>query len=162
MEAFNLDDITGSALAERIIQNAVSDIRDKAEAKPGVDYITKLIEKNGLPMAIDSSAPYVVLDASLGRLGIGDRINAVHSAWDEEKGKPDPAVFLTTAKKLGVAPESSLVIEDAVSGVKAAKAAGMKVFAVPESHPEREGFKLADGVFESLAHITWIDIHNLK
>jgi len=53
------------------------------------------------------------------------------SAEDEERGKPDPAVYLTAARELGVAPTGCVAIEDSVRGITAALAAGMRVVAVP-------------------------------
>ena len=59
----------------------------------------------------------------------------VHSAEDEELGKPDPAIFLTTARLLGVGPGACVVFEDSAAGVLAAKGAGMACVAVPEADP---------------------------
>ena len=57
----------------------------------------------------------------------------MHSAEDEEYGKPHPAVFLTAAAKLGAPPQRCLVWEDAPAGVLAAKASSMTCIAVPEA-----------------------------
>jgi beta-phosphoglucomutase-like phosphatase (HAD superfamily) len=59
----------------------------------------------------------------------------VHSGEDEPVGKPDPAIFLTTARLLGVAPNRCVVFEDSAAGVLAAKRAGMACVAVPEADP---------------------------
>ena len=63
---------------------------------------------------------------------------------DTEKPKPDPDVFLFTAKKLGVLPACCLVIENSVGGVKAAKAAGMKCIAYQDPRVEKRDFSEAD------------------
>jgi beta-phosphoglucomutase len=76
---------------------------------------------------------------------------------DVKRGKPDPEVFLRAAKKLGAPPESCVVFEDAVAGVEAAKAGGMKCVAVTfvGHHPE-ENLRAAgaDLIVESLEHVT--------
>jgi sugar-phosphatase len=75
----------------------------------------------------------------------------VHSAQDEEYGKPHPAVFISAAKKLGVDPRRCLVWEDAPAGVLAAKAASMGCIAVPElGEAHHPAFGLADLVLTSL------------
>ena len=50
-----------------------------------------------------------------------------------QRGKPHPDIYLQTAKKLGIAPEACLVVEDALAGVAAARAANMRVAAIPDT-----------------------------
>ena len=81
----------------------------------------------------------------LDRLNLEGRFEAVCSAIDEPAGKPDPGVFLTTAGRLDVVPSMCLVLEDSPSGVQAARAAEMKVVAVPStSQFEDPQFEAAD------------------
>jgi len=72
-----------------------------------------------------------------------------------QRGKPDPDIYLLTAKKLGMAPEACLVIEDALAGVGAAKAANMRVAAIPDRRfvDPGEYEKEADYVLGSLSEI---------
>ena len=85
--------------------------------------------------------------------GLGGRFEVVHSAEEEERGKPHPAVYLSTARKLGIHPYRCLAIEDSINGVRSAKAAGMVCVAVPEARPPRGSFGGADLVLDSLAEI---------
>ena len=62
----------------------------------------------------------------LDRLGVRDRIDAIVTGEDVTRGKPDPQVFLLVAERLGAEPRHCVVIEDAVPGIEAARAAGMK------------------------------------
>ena len=62
--------------------------------------------------------------------GTGAFFNAIASMEDTERGKPDPQVFLVAAAKLGVPPPRCVVLEDAVAGVQAARAGGMKCIGV--------------------------------
>ncbi len=68
------------------------------------------------------------------------------------KGKPDPEIYLKTAKLLNVSPSNCLVFEDAVVGIDAAKAAGMKVIAVATTHPKEE-LQHADRIVENYKEI---------
>jgi beta-phosphoglucomutase-like phosphatase (HAD superfamily) len=72
-----------------------------------------------------------------------------------QQGKPHPDIYLRTAKNLGVAPEACLVIEDALAGVAAAKAAKMRVAAIPDTRfvDPREYENEADYVLGSLSEI---------
>jgi sugar-phosphatase len=77
------------------------------------------------------------------------------SAENEEFGKPHPAVFITAAKKLGVAPDKCLIIEDSPSGVIAARAAKGKVIAIPEAHNfDKPEMGIADIVLTDLTEIS--------
>jgi beta-phosphoglucomutase len=82
---------------------------------------------------------------------------AVVSMEDTQRGKPDPQVFLVAAQRLGVEPSQCLVMEDAVAGVEAAKAAGMRCIAVRfvGHHPaDRLKAAGADVVVESLEEVS--------
>jgi HAD superfamily hydrolase (TIGR01509 family) len=117
------------------------------EAARAVDYVRGL----GLRVALASSSPIRLIRAVLSLGGLADRFDAVLSAEDEERGKPDPAVYLSAARALGVAPEPCLALEDSINGVRSAKAAGMVCVAVPASPGDVEGFGDADLVLGSLA-----------
>lgn len=85
----------------------------------------------GYKTAIASSATVRKLLVNIEALGVPkDKLDVIICGSDVAKRKPDPEIFLTTAAKLGLAPRECLVIEDAISGVTAAKAAGMTCFAV--------------------------------
>ena len=97
---------------------------------PGVRALLEDLHAAGCDQAIGSSAPRENLDLIL-RLTQTERFfDAVVSQEDTQRGKPDPQVFLVAAAKLGVPPASCLVVEDAPSGVEAARAGGMKCIAV--------------------------------
>jgi len=78
--------------------------------------------------------------------------NVLISADDVARGKPDPEPYLKGAQRLAVAPQECLVIEDAVLGIQAAHAAGMKAIALASTHPAEE-LSEADAVADSLAGI---------
>ncbi|OWK36728.1 HAD family hydrolase [Fimbriiglobus ruber] len=106
-------------------------VRDHGVALlPGVAKLLAASAAAGWPQAIGSSAPRGNLDQLLGVTGTLHYFDAIVSGEDVTRGKPDPEVFLAAAHKLGVDPARCVVFEDAVAGVQAAKAAGMKCVAV--------------------------------
>ncbi|MCL2068541.1 MAG: HAD-IA family hydrolase [Oscillospiraceae bacterium] len=96
--------------------------------------ITELIEQlrgRGLKLAVASAADDVKVRVNLSCIGLGyDDFDAVITGSDVTKHKPDPQCFLMACEKLGGIPAQSLVVEDAVAGCKAAKAAGMACIGV--------------------------------
>lgn len=103
---------------------------------PGVERWLKRLKAEGWRQAIASSAPRLNLEAILAALHLEDYFDAVVSAEDVTRGKPDPQVFLTAARKLSVAPTRSVVVEDAPAGIEAAHRAGMRAVGVLSSHSE--------------------------
>jgi beta-phosphoglucomutase len=97
---------------------------------PGVERLLKAFTDRGWPQAVGSSAPRGNLDLLLSVTRTLPYFAAVVSGEDVTRGKPDPQVFLTAARKLGADPARCVVFEDAVVGVQAAKAAGMRCVAV--------------------------------
>jgi mannitol-1-/sugar-/sorbitol-6-/2-deoxyglucose-6-phosphatase len=116
------------------------------EAIAVIDYVDGL----GLRLALASSSPMSLIREVLSIGGLGDRFEVVLSAEEEERGKPDPAVYLSAARELGVAPERCLAVEDSINGARSAKAAGMVCVAVPVSGVT-DGFEGADLVLGSIA-----------
>lgn len=121
-------------VTDQIIRSVVDHVAREGEPMPGVAAALALIFDAGLPIAIASSSHEELIQAVVQRLGIGRYISLVCSGEDEAEGKPHPAVYLTTARRLGVLPEHCLALEDSPNGVLAAKAAGMFCIAVPDPH----------------------------
>jgi beta-phosphoglucomutase len=105
---------------------------------PGVRALLEGLHAAGFKQAIGSSAPRENLDLILRLTETRRFFAAIASAEDTQRGKPDPQVFQVAAAKLGAAPSRCVVVEDAVAGVQAAKAGGMKCIAVAfvGHHPE--------------------------
>jgi beta-phosphoglucomutase len=99
-----------------------------ADILPGVIYFLDELKRAGIKIAVGSSSKNS--PAILKRIGMSSLFDATADGNEIKKSKPDPEVFLLAAKKLGVAPANCLVVEDAVAGVEAAIAGGMKVLAV--------------------------------
>ncbi len=144
-------------LSDEIVDQVITMVKIDGRALPGVPEALELFASHDIPMAIASSATPDVIDAVMERLQLHNYILFSHSAVHERLGKPHPGVFLTTAKKLGVNPVDCLVLEDALSGIRAAKAAGMKCIAIPEhANRHKPEFKdEADLVLPSLTDLNW-------
>jgi sugar-phosphatase len=141
-------------VAVTIVDRVIDLVLTKGELKPGAAYAIDLCAERGLSLAVASSSQYRLIDAALAHFDLRDRFALVHSAEDEEYGKPHPAVFLTAAAKLGAVPRRCLVWEDAPAGVLAAKASSMACIAVPEHGEEHHpAFGLADLVVSSLLKV---------
>jgi mannitol-1-/sugar-/sorbitol-6-/2-deoxyglucose-6-phosphatase len=129
-------------------------ILEQGQAMAGLTTILEQIRHSDLRLAIASSSPKKLIQSVITKLAIGDYFESFYSGFDVPNGKPDPAVYLAAAAGLGLAPENCLAIEDSLAGIRSAKAAGMKVIAVPE--PESYGhekFDIADLKVRSLVEI---------
>lgn len=120
-------------VAAAIVHGVAEGIRKQGEPLPGALEAIRAVRD--VPHAIATSSPWPIIEAVVERLGLNVAI--VCSAEDESAGKPDPAVYLTAARRLGVRPEDCIAVEDSRAGVKSAKAAGMRVVAV-EPVPEAD------------------------
>ena len=127
-------------------------ISTRGQPLTGVYTILSMLSDRGLKLGLASSSPPRLIETVVCQLEIRKYFYVMCSAVNEERGKPDPAVYLTTARKLGVEPSDCIAFEDSVPGVRSAKAAGMSVVAVPTAGQlwEHE-FDSADLKLNSLA-----------
>jgi sugar-phosphatase len=136
--------------AAEIVDRVIELVRVEGSPKPFAVESVREARRRTEKLALASSSPERLIEATLGKLGIRDVFDAVVSASSEPYGKPHPGVYLTTAARLGgVAPTECVAIEDSLNGVIAAKAARMRCVAVPERADAR--FAIADVVLSSLA-----------
>jgi beta-phosphoglucomutase len=105
---------------------------------PGARELLAGLHNAGFRQAIGSSGPRANLELIQELIGVQNLFAAIVGAEQTQRGKPDPQVFQLAAELLGVPPERSVVFEDAVAGVQAARAGGMKCVAVRfvGHHPE--------------------------
>ena len=143
-------EVADTEVADRIIDRVIAHVQAEGEPMPGVTAAVALFERHGLRLAIASSSPLRMIDAVCDRLGL-DRIEVRCSAMDEVRGKPAPDVYLTAARRLGVAAAGCLALEDSPNGLASAKAAGMRCVAVPDPLLAADPrYREADLVLESL------------
>jgi beta-phosphoglucomutase family hydrolase len=95
------------------------------ETMPGVKKLIKYLHKNKFPLGLASSSYPDVINIILQKTNLKKYFGAVVDSQMAGASKPEPDIFLLTAKKLGVSPEKCVVIEDSTNGIRAAKSAGM-------------------------------------
>lgn len=143
---------SGEKVKEEVITEVISLVKQKGEALPGVYEVLDFFKRKNLPMAIASASPLTIISEVVKKLNIAAYFTIIHSAENEEYGKPHPAVYITTAKMMKAKPYECLVFEDSFNGVVAARAARMQVIAVPEDiHYGEPHFAAAHLVLKSMA-----------
>ena len=142
---------TPKEVENKIMLRMVELIRENGEPLPGVMETTHYLREKGVKIGLATSSYTVLIDAVLDTLGIRDRFDEIHSAENEQYGKPHPAVYITVADRLKVDPTRCLVIEDSLNGIISGKAAKMKVVCIPEKthHPEPK-LLVADYKFDDM------------
>jgi pseudouridine-5'-monophosphatase len=137
-----------------------------AEAMPGARALTAALRARSVPVAVATSSarPVYELKTTHHRPWFAG-FDVVVTGDDPRvaRGKPAPDIYLLAAHELGVAPARCVAVEDAPAGVDAARAAGMRVVAVPDPALGRERVAHADLVLETLAGVrpedlgvTWV------
>lgn len=117
-------------VGEWMIGGIVAKVRDHGvPIMPGAADLVTAVATSGLPYALVTSSQRRFVDAVLARTGL--RFPVVVCGSDVTRGKPDPEPYLLATARLGVPPSQSLVLEDSITGVTAAEAAGCFVVAVP-------------------------------
>jgi HAD superfamily hydrolase (TIGR01509 family) len=108
------------------------------------------------PLAVASSSNPELIEVVLDAAGLHDAIPIVVSSQEVPRGKPAPDVYLEAARRLGVDPHACAAVEDSHNGIRSAKAAGMRVVAIPNPHfpPDEEALAQADVVLRSVAELT--------
>ncbi len=130
----------------------------RLRAFPGAVELVHACRAAGRRVAVASSADRVKIEANLRHIGLPPAWwDAVVSAEDAARKKPAPDLFLAAARKLGLPPGACVVVEDAVNGVAAARAAGMRCVAVAHSFPP-EHLAAAEVVRASIAEVTPADL----
>ena len=117
----------------------------------GARELIGMFKEMGLPVALATCSTQNHIDAVMGKHGLRSSFDLLVSAAVGMPGKPHPEVFLRTATLLKVDPTRCLVFEDSFNGVVAAKAARMKVVAMPDSLEfDQDRFAAADLKIRSL------------
>lgn len=145
-------EVSAETLQCEVIASMLAIIPRKVKAKSGAPEILNYANKHGLPIAIASSSPISIIEAITKSQGWGNLVPVRCSAESVPNGKPAPDVYLEAARRLGVTPERCLALEDSPNGARAAVAACMTCYAVPDlAHTRIEAFdSITPFVFDNL------------
>lgn len=143
------------AMSLRYNEIMVGFFKNKAKLMEGAIEALDFFREKCLPIALASSSTTELISAFLDKFSLREYFTVIVSAEKETYGKPHPAVFLNTAKKMHCDPVNCLVLEDSFHGMIAAKAAKMQTIAVPDKHGLSDPrFGAADLVLSSLKGLT--------
>ena len=133
-------------------------VPSRLQAFPGAVEFVHRCREAGLLVAIASSADKIKVEANLSKIGLPVEFwDAVIWGEDVKKKKPAPDIFLLAAEELSTDPKYCIVVEDAVNGIDAAHAAGMRCVAVATTFPA-DKLREADVVRPDIAHIKISDV----
>ncbi|MHC2621168.1 HAD superfamily hydrolase (TIGR01509 family) [Bradyrhizobium huanghuaihaiense] len=148
-------------LGRRVRDSFIDDVRRAtalafdAELKP-IEGIHAALAEIDVPVCVASNGPMSKLTHALGLTKLLEHFEGrIFSAYEVGSWKPDPGLFLHAARTLGVHPSRCVVVEDSLSGVRAAKAAGMKVlgFTGGDSGAERELAEICDDLCHRMSDL---------
>jgi HAD superfamily hydrolase (TIGR01509 family) len=146
---------TPEEINDEVVRGMLERYRGRLPLIPGAaDAVRRLAAEFRLGVASSSNRP--LIETVLERARIADLFEAVVSSEEVAAGKPAPDVYLEAARRLGVDPHRCTAIEDSANGIRAARAAGMRVIAIPNTHypPAAAALGLADAVVAGPAELT--------
>jgi HAD superfamily hydrolase (TIGR01509 family) len=143
------------AISDEVVGRLERIYRDRLPLVDGALEAVKQLAASA-PLGLASSSNREIIDLFLQLSGLDDCFAVTVSSEEVERGKPAPDVYLEVLRRMGAEPSGSAAVEDSENGIRAAKAAGMRVVAVPNPHypPEPEALAEADDVVGSLHDLT--------
>jgi HAD superfamily hydrolase (TIGR01509 family) len=138
-----------------IVQRMLERYGEAPPLIPGaVEAVRRCAER--WPLAVASSSNPELIEVVLDVAGLHDVIPVVVSSQEVARGKPAPDVYLEAARRLSVDPKLCVAVEDSHNGIRSAKAAGMRVVAIPNPHfpPDETALAQADVVLHSIDELT--------
>jgi len=149
--AYQIDE-NPQTLANEAISNMCGMIAEHVVTRAGALELIEFLLAQNVPVAIASSSPKVIIDTVVETHGWRDVFRVRVSGDEVARGKPAPDVYLEAARRIGANPAETLALEDSVNGARAAVAAGMVCYAVPDlTHATHAMFDLVTPhVFDSL------------
>jgi HAD superfamily hydrolase (TIGR01509 family) len=118
---------------------------------PGLFSLLDALEQADIPKGIATSSCRELVDPCLEPFDLHGRFQFILTAEDIAQGKPNPEIYLTSARHFGVSPAEMMVLEDSHYGCRAAVSAGAFTVAVPSEHSRTHDFSMASLVVESLS-----------
>jgi HAD superfamily hydrolase (TIGR01509 family) len=128
--------------------------KDALKLMPGVREAMRACRTLQLKLALASSSVEADISIILSKFGLDSAFDVIVSGDQVAVGKPDPTIFLETARRLAVEPRKCLVLEDSPGGISAANAAGMLSVAIPNRFAAQQDFSRANVVLKDLFEFT--------
>ena len=129
----------------------------------GFTELLSALHANHIPVALASSSPWTWINIMLERFNLRESFQAIVSADElEGEGKPSPAIYLLTAKRLGVSPTRCIAIEDSKNGVLSAKNAGMYCIGFRNGFNDEQDLSRADMIIQHFAELDWQTLRQLR
>ena len=153
-DEFGLD-MSPSAIAAEVSRRLAERYRARLPLLPGaVDAVRAASAR--WPLAVASSSPQDLIELVLELAGVRDDFTVVLSSERVPRGKPAPDVYLAALERLGTPAAEAAAVEDSTAGIQAARAAGMRVVAIPNRvyPPAPEALALADVVLRDATELT--------
>ena len=156
------------------LSDSIDDLQDESESifdglletklrtMPGLLELLDHIESRDIPKGVATSSDRVYMERMLGHFDLLHRFPMRLTAEDVTHGKPNPEIYLTAAKRIGVLPHEMLVLEDSHNGTKAAAAAGAHIISVPHEHSQHHDFSPAKHVATSLIDPVILELIGVK
>ncbi len=141
------------AAKERLYREMMAGALDEHLVRGVKDFLARHTE---CPLAMATNAEPANVRFLLENAGLASCFKVVVDGSQVLAPKPDPEIYLTAARKLGVSPRNCIVFEDSYSGVSAAKAAGMRTVGVRTTHADLPGVDLAVDDFGSTGLKPWL------
>jgi HAD superfamily hydrolase (TIGR01509 family) len=157
----HLEERLGRPLTQEVIDRRIGRRTELILAQrllPGIIQHIDAAKWLGLKLGVASSSTRDWVSGHLDRLGILGRFDCVRCRDDVTNAKPAPDLYIAVLDCLGVSASEALAIEDSPNGVIAAKRAGMRCVAIPNSITSRLDLSAADLVLRSLAEVTLQDL----
>lgn len=156
------DSVSVDEVCDRILNRVKELVQRHKPAMPGLNHAIDVCQRQGLKLAVATSSPMTLIDATIATLRL-DGVFAVKSSGEQlQYGKPHPEVYLNACDALSIEPQHCVAIEDSFVGLLAAKAAQMKTIIIPEaSVADQKNFVIADRQLGSLQELTIEILHSL-
>ena len=142
-------------ISREVVERMAKLYREHLPVVPGArEAVDRLAAR--WPLGLASSSNRELIDLALELLGVEHLFKATVSSEEAARGKPAPDVYLEAARRLGIEPTHAAAIEDSENGIRAAKAAGMRVIAIPNQHfpPAEDALTQADVLLRLLDELT--------
>jgi HAD superfamily hydrolase (TIGR01509 family) len=143
------------AISRDVVERMADGYRDSVPLLPGAVAAVRALAARW-PLGLASSANREIIDLVLDASGLAGAFAVTLSSEEVERGKPAPDVYLEAARRLDVDPHACAAVEDSHNGIRSAKAAGMRVLAIPNPHfpPDPEALADADVVLHAIGELT--------